>query len=63
MDYSQRIDAEDAYAWVEVRPEYMQLVDAHVGTDRYISHEDGALILSDFGRKFASVVRPAEGSA
>jgi hypothetical protein len=62
VDYSRRVASENAYAWVEVRPEYMQLVEAHAGTDRYISHEDGALILTDFGRKFASVVRPAEDS-
>jgi hypothetical protein len=62
VDFSRRIAGDNPYAWVEVRPEYLQLVESHVGTGRYIAHEDGALILTDFGRKFASVVRAPEES-
>lgn len=56
VTYSSWSSAEDAYSWVDTRPEYVQLLsEPGVGE---ISFDKGLLIRTSFGERFQSAVSP-----
>lgn len=55
IDYQESLVAEDAYAWVESRPEYLHRAEV-LPPDQTISFGKGIVNTTDFGRAFAAAV-------
>lgn len=61
IDYSRHRVGDDAYAWVEGRPELISIREAVPETaDRKVEWDKGLLIPTDFGALFGEAVRPIQ---
>ena len=56
IDYTSELHGEQAYNWVNNRPEVLRFKSEHHGDDREVSYQKGVLKATDFGKKFAEAV-------
>lgn len=62
VDYGRQLTADDAYDWVEQRPEYIGIRETRTDEDHDVTFERGLLTVTDFGQRFARAVAPREAA-
>lgn len=54
--YDRHITDANAYSWVELRPEYIKLVQEHKSDEYSVTYQRGVITRTEFGRLFAEAV-------
>lgn len=52
IDYAKHLTAEDAYSWVDRRPEFLRLASELDSAERKVEFAKGLLVRTDFGHQF-----------